>query len=234
MNIVIPFRNTCGTKELQMCLKLIRKNLIIEYNEIFVVGDKVDFELFNNVNNIVVEEQKYNKWLDSSFLVQYYIEEIGKPFILFNDDFFLTGPVNNIPYYHYATLEERSLTTNVIDPKVNQLRQSAYGLNILRFIDLFGDFENYEVHLPMIIQVPEIMSEAIRLGKELDCPALKRTLYMKLLKDKKVPYEAVSIPNDCKFGEPLRIMQYPFFSLTDSKEFEVFEDELNRIYNGKQ
>lgn len=229
MNVVIPFRNTCGTKELQMCLKLIQKNLIIKYNEIFVVGDKVDFDLNDGITNIIVEEQKYNKWLDSSFLVQCYIDKIKEPFILFNDDFFLTGKVNNIPYYHYSTLEERSLTTNVIDAKVNQLRPSAYGLNILKFISIFGDFNNYEVHLPIIIEYPEIMSEAIKLGKELDCPALKRTLYMKLLNDRCIKCNIISISNDCKFGEPLRIIQYPFFSLTDSKEFEVFECELNRI-----
>lgn len=233
MNIVIPFRNTCGTKELQMCLKLIKKNLIVEYNEVFVVGDEVDFPLMDGVRNLIVQEQKYNKWLDSSFLVQHFIEEIGGKFILFNDDFFLTGKVDNIPYYHFSTLDERSLTTNIIDAKTNRLKPSAYGLNILKFIDLFGDFDNYEVHLPMIIEYPEIMSNSIRLGKELDCPALKRTLYMKLLKDRGIEYNATNIQHDCKFGEPLKIMQYPFFSLTDSKEFEVFESDLNRILDGE-
>ena len=33
MNIVIPFRNTCGTQELKMCVKLIEKNMkdIVSY-----------------------------------------------------------------------------------------------------------------------------------------------------------------------------------------------------------
>ena len=66
MNIVIPFRNTCGQEELKMCIKLIRKNLKMKYNHIYVIGDECDII---DVVNINVKEQKYNKWLDSNFLV---------------------------------------------------------------------------------------------------------------------------------------------------------------------
>lgn len=228
MNIVIPFRNTCGTEELQMCVKLIKKNLKLQYESIYIIGDDCEFK-DEKVINILVDEQKYNKWLDSSALVQYYIEQCSdKPFILFNDDFFLTDEVYEIPYFHYTTLEERSYTTNVIDTKINKLRQSAYGLNIKRFINLLGDFNNFEVHIPIIIEHPDIMVEAIRIGKDLDCPALKRTMYMKLCKDRGIEYPLISLKNDIKFGEPLKIIQYPFFSLTD-KEFDIFKDEFLRI-----
>lgn len=229
MDIVIPFRNTCGNEELQMCVKLIEKNLHIDINKIYILGDSCNFK-HNLVENIVVEEQKYNKWLDSGFLVQYYIENISqKPFILFNDDFFITAPVNKVPSFYYNTLENRLLTTNVIDVKINKLRQSAYGLNILKFISIFGDFENYEVHIPLIIKYPDKMLEAIKLSKDFDCPALKRTLYMKLLKDSNLLDESTSLDNDIKFGEPYKTIQYPFFSLTD-KEYEVFKDIFENIY----
>lgn len=232
MNIVIPFRNTCGTDELQMCVKLINKNMQNYFTLIYVVGDEIDF-IDSSVINIKVEEQKYNKWLDSSFLVDYYIKNISQEsFLLFNDDFFITNPISidDIKCYYFETLQQRIKTTYVIEPKTGILRLSAYGLNIQKFIDLFGDFENYEVHIPMPILYPELMSQAIAETKEYDCPALKRTYYMKLLAEKHLDSgcSKASIPHDIKFGEPLRIMQYPFFSLTDV-EFRAFEKAFENI-----
>ena len=89
MNIVIPFRNTCGTNELDMCIRLIQKNLKLKYENIYVVGDKYANPQ-SICKNIIVEEQKYNKWLDSNFLIEYYIKNYSnnESFILFNDDFF--------------------------------------------------------------------------------------------------------------------------------------------------
>lgn len=224
MNIILPFRNTCGNEELKMCIKLIKKNLKISYNTIYIIGDNCGFKE-NKVKNIIIEEQKYNKWLDSNFLVKYCIENITKdePFILFNDDFFLTDDVEEIPNYYYDTLQHRSLTTKIINESTKELKSSAYGLNILKFIELFGDFRNYEVHIPMIINFPDIMSVAIDKTKECDCPALKRTMYQKMLDELLETKEThISIENDIKFGEPYKIIQYPFFSLTD-REFEVFK-----------
>ena len=228
MNIVIPFRNTCGTSELDMCIKLILKNLKVKYDSIYVVGD----EYINpQCRNILVEEQKYNKWLDSNFLVKKYIEMIHKPFILFNDDFFLTNVVDDIPYYYFSTLKERLLTTYVINDKINKLRLSSYGLNILAFIDRVGNYENYEVHIPMIVEYPSVMYDAIDLCNKEDFPALKRTMYMKLCADRDYSYISKELPHDVKFNEPLKVIQYPFFSLTDRAEFDVFKDTFEKIIN---
>lgn len=228
MNIVIPFRNTCGTNELDMCIRLIQKNLKLKYDDIYIVGD-------NYANpqpickNIRVEERKYNKWLDSNFLVKKYVETIKEPFILFNDDFFLTDIVDNIPCYYFDKLGERILTTYVINEKINKLRLSNYGLNILAFINRFGDFENYEVHIPMIIEYPSVMYDAIEICNQNDCPALKRTMYMKLCEERDYFNTTQEIKYDVKFNEPLKIIQYPFFSLTERAEFEVFKDTFEDI-----
>lgn len=228
MNIVIPFRNTCGTEELDMCIKLIKKNLKIEYNSIYVIGDEAK-SFDNSVINVVIKEQKYNKWLDSNFLVKTYIEMINEPFILFNDDFFLTDVVYEIPCYYFDTLQNRILTTYVINDKINKLRLSSYGLNIEVFLKEFGDFENYEVHIPMIIEYPEIMSEAIDKCNSNDCPALKRTMYIKLCEENKNWNSKVELKHDIKYNEPLRVIQYPFFSLTDRNEFNVFKETFEDI-----
>lgn len=223
-NIVIPFRNTCGVEELKMCVRLINKNLQIPYNKIYIIGDDCEFNDYDipYVENIVIEEQKYNKWLDSSFLVEMYIDNIGEPFILFNDDFFLTDTVTKIPNYYFDTLSNRVLTTYIIDA-TNKVKPSAYGLNILKFIDDFGDFRNYEVHIPMIVDLPDVMKLAIERCKKHDCPALKRTMYQYILRNK-----GVKLEHDIKFGEPLKIIQYPFFSLTDI-EFKAFRKKLEEI-----
>jgi|GEM_PF-4570807 len=228
MNIVIPFRNTCGTNELDMCIRLILKNFKLKYENIYIIGD-------NYVNpqpickNIRVEERKYNKWLDSNFLVKKYVETIKEPFILFNDDFFLTDIVDDVPCYYFDKLGERILTTYVINEKINKLRLSNYGLNILAFINRFGDFENYEVHIPMIIEYPSVMYDAIEICNQNDCPALKRTMYMKLCEERDYFNTTQEIKYDVKFNEPLKIIQYPFFSLTERAEFEVFKDTFEDI-----
>lgn len=236
MNIVIPFRNTCGTQELEMCVKLIEKNMGEYFETIHILGDGVDF-VHPRVKNHIVKEQKYNKWLDSGFLVDYFIQNINKDneqFYLFNDDFFITKKIiSNTQldlYYHFSSLKERILTTYVIEPKTNILRLSAYGMNIQRFIDLFGDYENYEVHLPLLVVNPQLMSVAIKETAAADCPALKRTYYMKLLEKEcgVNKYEKIALPHDVKFGEPLRVMQYPFFSLTDV-EYKAFEKQFQKI-----
>lgn len=41
-------------------------------------------------------------------------------------------------------------------------------------------------------------------------------------------YEKIALPHDVKFGEPLRVMQYPFFSLTDV-EYKAFEKQFQKI-----
>ncbi len=229
MNVVIPFRNTCGIEELNMCIRLIKKNLKINYDKIYIIGDKFLISDKNIVNRIV-KEQKYNKWLDSNFLISIYIEEIGEPFILFNDDFFLTKEVFDIPYYSYGTLKNRILTTYIINEKTNKIQLSSYGLNIQAFLNEYEDYENYEVHIPMIIKYPNIMREAIVFCNFNDYPALKRSLYMKLCeKEGLIKLDKHKLEHDVKFNEPLRIIQYPFFSLTDNVEFKAFREKLEEI-----
>lgn len=232
MNIVIPFRNTCGQEELKMCIKLIRKNLKMKYNHIYVIGDECDII---DVVNINVKEQKYNKWLDSNFLVEKYINEIKEPFILFNDDFFLTKEVFNIPYYFYDTLKNRTLTTYIINERTNKIQLSSYGLNIQAFLNQYGDYENYEVHIPIVIKYPNIMRKAIIFCNLDDCPALKRSLYVKLCeKEGLIKLDKYKLEHDVKFNEPLRVIQYPFFSLTDNIEFKAFKEKLEEIADARE
>lgn len=231
MNIVIPFRNTCGQEELEMCIKLIRKNLKMGYKHIYVIGDECNII---DVININVKEQKYNKWLDSNFLVERYVDEIGEPFILFNDDFFLTKEVFNIPCYFYDTLKNRTLTTYIINEKINKIQLSSYGLNIQAFLNKFGNYENYEVHIPIVINYPDIMLEAINLCNINDCPALKRTMYIKLCEKYDTEIDDLELEHDVKFNEPLRVIQYPFFSLTDNIEFKVFKKKLEEIADARE
>jgi len=228
MNIVIPFRNTCGDEELQMCIKLIMNKLNKKWEKIYVIGDKVHI-LNGFVENVVIEEQKYNKWLDSNFLISQYIERIGKPFILFNDDFFLTKEVDNIPNYYCSYLSSRIETTWIINEKTNELKLSSYGLNIKSFIKNFGDYKNFEVHIPIEILYPSIMQKAIELCNTNDCPALKRSMYMLICEENGYESAFKERNYDVKFNEPLRVMQYPFFSLTDNYEFKAFREKLEEI-----
>ena len=117
----------------------------------------------------------------------------------------------------------------MINEKNNTIGLSSYGLNIKAFLNTYGDYENYEVHIPMIVEYPSIMYDAIEQCNANDCPALKRTMYIKLCEEKDFFNSIVEIKQDVKFNEPLRVMQYPFFSLTDRAEFDVFRSTLEEI-----
>lgn len=231
MNIVIPFRNTSGEAELKMCLDLAFSNYQVPFENIVVIGDQV--EAYNmRVKNVVVEERIYNKWLDNSFLVKKYIEEVapGKPFILFNDDFFVTDVVKDCrTNYFSGGLKTRMEKTFVIDKRAGRVRLSEYGLNIKACIAAEGDIINGELHLPLMVKYPDLMLKVIDRCNKGNYPAMKRSVYLAEVGEEFID----EVASDVKFGEPHLTFQRPYFSLTDD-QFRFFESELaasiNRIH----
>lgn len=232
MNIVIPFRNTSGEAELKMALDLAFSNYQVPFKDIVVIGDPI--APYNmRVKNVVIEERIYNKWLDNSFLVKTYIEKVapGEPFLLWNDDFFITDIVKEYRQNYFSGgLKARMEKTYVIDKKAGKIRLSEYGLNIKACLDAMGtDIINGELHLPLMVQYPKVMLETIEQCNAGNYPAMKRSVYLV-----KVGNEWITeIASDVKFNEPHLTFQRPYFSLTDD-QFKYFEEELaasvNRIH----
>ena len=223
MNILIPFRNTGSQEELKMAIELILSNYKVPFKYIYIVGDTIDFDN-ENVKNIIIEEKIYNKWLDCNFLIEKYINNVcsDQPFLLFNDDFFITDIVCQYKTNFYCgTLQERLEKTYVLDYKMKVVRISDYGLNIKSCIAKNGNIINGELHLPMYIDKPTLMLDVIKQCNSENYPAMRRSVY--LLKRGKNNIQEVT--SDVKFSEPHFTLKKPYFSLTND-QFEFFKDEL--------
>ena len=49
-----------------------------------------------------------------------------------------------------------------------------------------------------------------------------------------IKLDKYKLEHDVKFNEPLRVIQYPFFSLTDNVEFKAFKEKLEEIADARE
>lgn len=123
-DIVIPYLpNKSG--ELEACIDLIRKNVPHRY--IHVIDEK--FHTISHVDQILKL-----KWAIENL-------DLTDEFYLFNDDFFVLEPIEEIPYFHRGSLKEQS----------NKRTSGYYGLalkNTLSYLD--EGALSYELHIPFL------------------------------------------------------------------------------------
>lgn len=131
-------------EELRYSLRSIVKNCKVD--SLFVVGGKPDWYL----GNYIPVTQKYSKYKNAflNFKTICDSDEISKDFVLMNDDFFITKPINKIITYYNGTLQ------NKIDNYEKVLGRSSYINKLIITNDrlLKNGIQNplnYEIHVPM-------------------------------------------------------------------------------------
>lgn len=83
---------------------------------------------------------------------------ISDPFMLWNDDFFATKPVENVPLYHRGSLGElMDRVSTLRTPWAKGLREAAAILIEKKYPDPMS----YDLHVPMVVHKEE-MREALR------------------------------------------------------------------------
>lgn len=100
--------------------------------------------------------------------------EVSDPFVLMNDDFYITEPIHEVPHLHRGPVSE------VIEDYKRRRGYSTYLAGMEQTRDLIASLSHhdplsYELHVPMVIH-KALMREALDIGAHL--PVLhKRTLY---------------------------------------------------------
>lgn len=235
--------------EIYLSIKLANK--FYPGSEFYVYGDKIDLsrfvtqsdefnvshnidqetqdDLINRVHNVYVEPL-YNKWLDVNNSIKKFIKDVGKPFVLMNDDFFIVDSNTGLENFYVGDLETRLDATIVIDKVTNTMRYSAYGLNLKAFRD-FCDDQKYvkhsEFHLPLYVSDLSTMLFAIEDCNKFNFPALRRTYYVLLMSaDNRI--KTIDRQFDVKYAEPFHKITDSFFS-SDDISYNYFKDDLLKI-----
>lgn len=127
MDIVIPYKKN-NTGELEACIKLIRRN--VPHRGVYVI-DNYARTRNNTVSHI-------NQILKLRWALQNI--RLTEEFYLFNDDFFVMKPIEEVPYYHRGFLSDHILSR----------KPGGYTRALTDTLNLLGkDALSYEVHLPM-------------------------------------------------------------------------------------
>jgi hypothetical protein len=201
---------TGRNEELRYSLRSIFQNTNV--NNVWVVGGKPDWYV-GNLRAIVNSEDIPNK------------------FILMNDDFYITKPIDNIPVYHGGSLQYKAT-------KYLEYRSTSQYAEILQSTcDLLRENGvqhplDYSIHVPMTIH-KENFEFAIDLGGAI------RSVYGNMnriggellpVHDVKVHRKSVSFPQS--FDYMKNEFDIPFLSTSDITFQHVFKTFL-RQYNSK-
>lgn len=153
-DIVIPYlKNQSG--ELKACISLIEKN--VPHRNIYVVEDYESsrYSYISHINQI----QKLD-WALKNL-------DLTEEFYLFNDDFFILEPVQDIPYMHRGTLSDH-ITSRPHGQYSRNLRITRDWIN--------EDALSYEVHVPFLFnrETLRVLIESLRHGIESGkCPFIR-------------------------------------------------------------
>lgn len=153
-DIVIPYlRNNSG--ELEACISLIKKN--VPHRNIYVVEEyeSIRHSTISHINQILKL-----KWAIENL-------DLTDEFYLFNDDFFVLNPVEDIPYYHKGLLVDQVAKRNV----------GRYSRALKSTLEFLGDEAlSYEVHIPFLFDKKKLHTAIVWLEPEIasgKCPLIR-------------------------------------------------------------
>lgn len=218
MTVVIPVRNGDHNPELRFMLRCLETNWP-DHGDIWIVGYQPNW--LTNVNHIPgnTDRRPYVNVFNNILSAATH-HDIPDEFVLFNDDFFITEPIDRIAVMH------RGLLTDHIErlkPRRGWWPESLKTtLKVLKAAGI-ADPLSYEVHAPMRLHkhaLADIMTEYADTAP--DHPPQARSLYGNLrnlagqqIKDPKL-YRAGNVPK-------------PFHSTSDSS-FRWFRAYYHRTY----
>lgn len=148
-DIVYILKNNYSSEELRYSLRSVCENF--PYNKVWFYGGKLpDIEPDEYVELI---QEGATKWEKVKFTLEQIFRNgnITEDFWLFNDDFFIMKPVDDLPYMINGTIERhaariRARHNGVDSAYTRNLRKAALELTKAGY-----DQVNYALHVPMLI-----------------------------------------------------------------------------------
>lgn len=219
MNIIIPYRSEAlNGLELKYSLRSIQKYLT-GYKTIYLIGEKIPTWLINvEIINCHEQTAKLSKNIYDKILKAFEFREVGDKVIQWQDDIFLTQPLNvtDIKYWHEGTLEE------AIESNHGHYKQYI----VDTAMRITGDAKYFDIHTPIIYH-----KEIFHRLKKYDW--IRKNLLIKSLYCHEAQVEGVEM-QDCKLFQPIEKkdiqekVKSMFFSTgpqgIDPAMVEVFEE----------
>jgi len=196
--------------ELRYSLRSVFQNT--PFNDVWVVGGKPDWYS----GNYIEVPQNADKYTNGKANLKAIIEskEIPKKFILMNDDFYITRPIDKIPVYHGGSLEEKAIEYLTFK---GTSRHAQILMETVNFLKDQGIEEplDYSLHIPMTMEKKKL-EYAVEVGGAI------RSVYGNINKiggkklpvhDVKVHMKEIPFPQSFDFQDPET--DVPFLSSND-------------------
>ncbi len=154
LDIIYFVKDSAVNEELRYSLRSVEQNFPHRY--VWFIGGKPAG--LRPDKYIYVQQNKKTKWDNTSelFKAACINSEISDDFVLFNDDFFVMHPVNNLPYYSDGVLYQK-----IYKLKAKYGRNSEYSLRLQATKDLLECMNlptiSYAIHYPIIINKVEML-----------------------------------------------------------------------------
>jgi hypothetical protein len=174
LDILYPVRPGDDNEELRFSLRSLEANY--PHGKVWMVGHRPSW--VRNVNHIPGNGAHYRQAnLYNNIITACAHTDIPDRFVIFNDDFFLTAPITDIPPLHRGPLIEHMRNPRVVGNPNFWSRSLQATLTALEATGL-PDPLSYELHLPMVVNKPA-MAYVLKRFKHVqpDNPPQWRTLY---------------------------------------------------------
>lgn len=147
LDIVYFIKDSAYNEELRYSLRSVEQNF--PYKSIWFYGGK-PCNLFPD-RQVVVKQEGKTKWDRVRNMMKMVVEneEISSDFVLFNDDFFVLTPIDELPPYYCGSLADLIFRIE----RNNNCRPTPYTASLKRTADILYDTTealNYELHIPMM------------------------------------------------------------------------------------
>ena len=154
MDIVYFVKESPANEELRYSLRSVERNF--PHRHVWFIGGKPDRLEPDRWLHVV--QNNATKWDNTSLLLKTACKNsnISDDFVLFNDDFFIMKPVEELPYYSDGTIQER---VNSLHTKYH--KDSSYSSRLQNTAKILKDAGfptiSYAVHYPIIINKEEML-----------------------------------------------------------------------------
>lgn len=218
-DIVIPVRAGARNEELRYCL---RSLVNVPHGRVHIFGKPPRW--VNRETARVVEMSSVGSKYDTveAHLMQAVLDPaVSDPFVLFNDDFYVTAPIDSVPVLNRGTVAE------VIEEHIGNAAVGSYPASMAQSVRAMGwdqdDAMSYELHVPMTMHKSVLHAALVSRPKDQVRRWNVRTVYGNLLGDVGERIADVKVYNQ---GDPIR---EPFSSSADHT-FRFMRDELFAMF----
>ena len=216
-DVVYPLRRGHYNDELRYSLRSLQN---VPHGKVILSGF-----IPNWVTNVIAidrEQEEASGWAKARANVTAALEHASDPFYLFNDDFYVMQPMDEIPVMHNGPLAE------TIERYRRTRHTGAYWRGMVAthlLLQEWGYSEplGYELHMPLLIHHAPYL-EALNMGQGIEALAL-RTLYGNLANLQGQQKE------DCKVMARAGVLDYdqwPFVSSNDDLSYSPLGRYLER------